>query len=48
MWHIDYLSHTFRNFLTDDSGVSLIEYVLVGFLIAVVGTLVLLAFGKSK
>ena len=48
MLSIDYISHTLHDFLTDDSGASLIEYVLIGSLIAVVGTLFLLAFSKSN
>ncbi len=47
MRHIDYLQHTLYNFLTDESGASPIEYILIGSLVAVVGMLFILAFGKS-
>lgn len=46
MQSVDYVLHTFIEFLKDESGASLIEYVLVGAIIAVVGALSLLALYK--
>lgn len=46
MQSVDYVLHTFTGFLKDESGASLIEYVLVGAIIAVVGALSLLALYK--
>ena len=43
----DYVSHTVMNFLKEESGAPLIEYALIGSIIAVVCGLVLLALGKD-
>ncbi len=44
----DDVLHTVINFLKDESGAPLIEYVLIGSLITVVFGLFLLAFSKDK
>jgi hypothetical protein len=44
----EYESHTIFNFLMEESGGSLMEYVLIGSIIAVIGTLILLALYKEK
>lgn len=47
MRFVESLSPAFNIFLKEESGASLMEYALVGLLIAVVGVLALLASRKS-
>ena len=44
---IDYAPHTIVDFLMEESGGSLMEYALIGSIIAVVGALILLALHKE-
>ncbi len=43
----EYLSHALRRFMRKETGVSFMEYALVGLLVAVLCTLALLALGKG-
>lgn len=44
---IDYAPHVLVEFYMEESGASLMEYALIGSIIAVVGTLILLALYKE-